>query len=365
MGEYSTRMREDEKYRRVVNRPVNRNGWANGPMVRPHSMARPPRSSRRAFRIENIHFNLPMLLGAAFILAFCAFAYLAVGIIRNSFGGADNKPAVTQKKNASNPAAVAPLPHGQMKILLLGSDQREGDSGYRTDVIILVVIDTDKNTVTAVSFPRDLWVKTTSAGEMKINQVMQMTGFEGMANMFALNFGVKPDYYVLTNFDGFTQFIDNRGGVEVHVAQELTDDCDLPQGLDGDCTVVPGTVHMDGPTALWYVRSRHTSSDIDRLRRAQEVVMAVAKKVVSWQSIPVLMEIKSEVEDNVETNISLEQALSLMPLAANVIDSPDRIQRVSITEEYAAESMSWDGMWILLPDNQAIRRLLLDAGIEL
>jgi LCP family protein required for cell wall assembly len=252
-----------------------------------------------------------------------------------------------------------------MKILLLGSDQRPDEGGFRTDAILLVVLDSEQKSVSVVSFPRDLWVQVPSLYEMKINQVYELAGFDGTAEMMEANFGVRPDYFLMTNFTGFKTFIDNRGGIDVNVEQDLTDDCDLPQQVDGDCTVLQGMVHMDGPTALWYVRSRNTSSDLDRLRREQEVVYALVKKMVSFQTVAQISEIKDELQENVETNMSIEDGLKLIPFATSLLSNSDKIHKVAISEEQATPSWSWNGMWILLPDTNAIRALMEEVGINL
>ena len=122
---------------------------------------------------------------------------------------------------------------------------------------------------------------------------------------------------------------------------------------------------MDGATALWYVRSRSTSSDLDRLRREQEVVHALVKKIVSFQTIEQLADIKAELNENVETNMSIEQGIKLIPFGASVLNHSDRIHKIAIGEEQATPSWSWNGMWILLPDTNAIRSLMQDAGIHL
>ena len=186
-----------------------------------------------------------------------------------------------------------------------------------------------------------------------------------MVDLFQANFNVKPDYYVLTNFSGFTQVINNQGGVDVQVGAKLTDTCDLPQAQNGNCTVKPGTVHMDGPTALWYVRSRDTSSDFDRLRRAQEVLFALCKKMINVKTVAKLPELKTQFQNNIETNMTVNQALSFLPFAISILSSPDRIHRYSITEDQSTPSWSWNGEWILLPDVDAIHQLLLDAGVKM
>jgi LCP family protein required for cell wall assembly len=328
-------------------------------------MARPAAgSSPQPPRAARIRWGAAIPLIALVVLVLCVSAISILAKWSGIFRSGESAALSSAQVGSQNPAMNPPLPTGQMKILLLGSDQRPDDGGYRTDVIILVVVDPDQMTVSAVSFPRDLWVKVPGLYEMKINQVQALGGFDATAAMFQENFGVKPDYYVMTNFAGFTQFIDKQGGVDVEVGQELTDDCDLPQEVNGDCTIAPGVVHMDGGTALWYVRSRNTSSDYDRLRRAQEVLYAVLKKMINFGTLAKLSEIKAELESNVETNLSISKAVSLLPVAARVLQSPDRIRRFSITEDQATPSWSWDGMWILLPDAGAIRGLLQEAGIK-
>lgn len=352
-------LRRDQWQNRVSSRSTPRDPRAIA------SMARPADESGAARRPKRVHLDITVLLGIAFVGLLCASVTLLLIMMAPSARTAEQPllPAVGAA-NPQNAVIPGPAPTGQTKILLLGSDQRPEDGGYRTDVIILVVLDADQKTVSAVSFPRDLWVSAPTLYEMKINQVHALGGFEATAETFAANFGVRPDYYVLTNFAGFTQLIDNQGGVDVEVGQTLTDDCDLPQARDGDCTVEPGTVHMDGKTALWYVRSRHTSSDLDRLRREQEVLFAVFKKMVSLGSLAQFNQIQAQLADNVETNMSVEQAIRLLPAAASALSSPDKIRRYAIGEEQATPSWSWDGMWILLPDLEAIQGVLREAGIR-
>ncbi len=320
-------------------------------------MARPPASAvakaRRAARLRRMLILIVIMIG---LLLLCSTVSAIAK--RGAHASASNQ---VDDPTASVSASVSA---GRVKILLLGSDQRPNDPGYRTDVIILLMIDPYKMTVSAVSFPRDLWVKVPGMGEMKINQVQQLGGFKATSGMFQSTFGVTPDYYVQTNFGGFIQFIDILGGVDVEVGQELTDSCDLPQAVDGDCTVQPGAVHMNGATALWYVRSRTTSSDFDRLRRAQEVLMAAFKKMINFNTVTKLSEIKAQLNDNIQTNLSIEKAISFLPVALSVLKSPDHIKRLVINEDQTTPSWSWNGMWILLPDKAAIDDVLKQAGMK-
>lgn len=294
-------------------------------------------------------------------------SWLSVTAMRNNV--ARHEQARTAKLNdTSTPVAVLPVEQekksNRTNILLLGSDEREGEGGFRTDVILLVSIDTETKTVSAVSFPRDLWVELPGMGGMKINMVQGLGGFEATQSMFETSFNVHPNYYVLTNFQGFQTIIDSLGGIDVVIGQELTDDCDLPQQIDGDCTVVPGTLHMDGQTALWYVRSRHTSSDFDRMRRMQEVMTAAFKQLMSLNALSRIAELYDEFANSVETNLRIKDILLLAPVATEVFDSPEKIQTAAVGEDYGTEMLSWNGMWILLPDLPRVQELLRETGVE-
>ncbi len=360
MNNYQRNKKNKEWQNRVINGPDYSDRWNGKTMAKPTS----PSRTHKPFRFP-FQFNLTTILGIAFIFFACATTItLASAITKNMKKDVKAQSGQGQKAVVSVSDAE-PQFEGQMRILLLGSDQRPNEGGFRTEAILMIVLDSDTKSVSVVSFPRDLWVQVPSLYEMKINQVYELGGFDAMAELFEFNFGIRPDYFMMTNFNGFKQFIDNREGIDVAVGNDLTDDCDLPQQVDGDCTVHPGMVHMDGATALWYVRSRSTSSDLDRLRREQEVVHALVKKIVSFQTIEQLADIKAELNENVETNMSIEQGIKLIPFGASVLNHSDRIHKIAIGEEQATPSWSWNGMWILLPDTNAIRSLMQDAGIHL
>mgnify|MGYP000885201933 CR=1 FL=1 len=319
------------------------------------SMARRRRDQRTA-----------LVLAAALALIFFACFGLYTGVsrtVRKWQAGRAAAAAAPAALPAATPAVIYPADTRPVHILLLGSDQRGDDRSYRTDVIVLVRLDPAKGTASAVSFPRDLWVEPPTLYPMKINMIQAIGGFDAMAAMFETNFGVRPDYYVLTNFSGFTHLIDSLGGIDVHIGQPLTDSCDLPQAQGGICHVDEGVLPMDGATALWYARSRASTSDYDRLRRAQEVVQAVFVRMMSLDALTRLPEYYEIISQDVETNMTLGDIAPLAPFAVRLFQDPARIRRFVINEEQAYPSWSWDGMWILVPDPGAVRALLAEAGI--
>lgn len=331
------------------------------------SMARSPHRRRVNFfqRFQHLSEMLtgPALLAVLAVLVILVFVVTLVLVNKPGRAAkAESAAPVENRQDDLTALLEEETTEGKTTILLLGSDRRETDGSFRTDVLLLLSINGDNGTVSAVSFPRDLWVRVPSLYEMKINQVHELGGFKATAEMFEDNFGIRPDYFVMTDFAGFTTFIDEIGGITVKASVELTDDCDLPQQRDGDCTVMPGETFMDGATALWYVRSRNTSNDIDRLRRAQEVIYGVFNQMVSSGRLDQIPALQKQFKEHIKTNLSAARAISLLPVAARVFKNPDKIQRFAITEDQATPSWSWNGMWILLPDEAAIKALLQEAG---
>lgn len=253
-----------------------------------------------------------------------------------------------------------PLPSDTMTLLLLGSDYRP-NAGFRTDVIMLVSINPQKGIVSVVSFPRDLYVYIPGWTTQRINTAQAHGGFTMMQDTFEYNFGVRPQYYVMTNFQGFIGIIDSLGGINVNAAKYLSDSCDLPQAVGGYCTVNPGSVTMDGATALWYVRSRHSSSDFDRTRRAQEVIYAVFVKMMSLDAISRLPELYNAYVSSVETNLSLEQIVPMIPLTTQVLNDSSRIRRFAVGPNEAYPTITESGASVLIPNLNAIQAIIQDA----
>jgi len=252
-------------------------------------------------------------------------------------------------------------PEGQVNILLLGSDWRPGQS-YRTDVIMLLSLIPDRGIATLTSFPRDLYVNIPGIGYERINAAQPYGGFELTQQTFAEVFDAPIDYYIMTNFAGFSGIIDTLGGITVNAAQGLTDRCDLPQAVDKMCSVPAGRVTMNGATALWYVRSRYSTDDFDRTRRAQEVIIAIAQKAMSLGAVSRAGELFELFRNSVETNVPLDVIVKMLPLATDIMRDPSILQRYAITEnEITHYIVPVTHAMVLLPDYDAIAEIIRQA----
>jgi LCP family protein required for cell wall assembly len=264
------------------------------------------------------------------------------------------QPPTSEQSSSSD--GLIPQPAGQVSIVLLGSDQRPDHGDFRTDVMILVTLRAD-HTISLVSFPRDLYVYLPGLNSQRMNAAMEFGGFDMLSSTLEYNFGIRPQHYILTNFSGFQSIVDSLGGIDVNVAQTLSD---TRTGYPDGFTVYSGMVHMNGEMTLWYVRSRYSTSDFDRLRRAQEVMVALSQKLFSLNALTHLPEAYAAYRSAVETDLTLNDALSLLPLLQAL--DPNRVNRYAITTDQATPWIDPNsGSYYLLPDPTAIRQLLQQA----
>ena len=265
-------------------------------------------------------------------------------------------PSIYSGIGVPAPMGVFSQPDNQINILLLGSDIRPNGTAYRTDVVLLLTLNTDLGTVNVTSFPRDLYVFIPGWAMERINTAQFHGGFDLVSLMFEYNFGVRPDHYAMVNFNGFQQIIDTLGGIDVQVETELTD---KRTGYNW-YTVYPGTVHMDSETALWYVRARKTTSDFDRTRRQQEVLQAIFMRLISLDAIAKAPEIYDQLDTFVGTDLTLQDIVPLLPLAGKVATS-NNINRYTIGPQHVSSWVTFDGAQVLLPNQALVRGVMLEA----
>jgi LCP family protein required for cell wall assembly len=265
-------------------------------------------------------------------------------------------PVVWADINIPPPVGLLPKPEDQVNILLLGSDQRPYDGGFRTDTIMLLTLNPHQGVASVTSFPRDLYVYIPGWTVQRINTALGHGGFETLALTFEYNFGVRPDHYLMVNFSAFRQVIDSLGGIDVNVGATLTDHRDGR----GNYTVRAGVNTMDGETALWYVRSRYTTNDFDRTRRQQEVLQALFTRLLSLDAVGRAPELFDIYRQNVTTDLELADLTPLLPLAAQLSASGE-IEQHLIGLGQVTPWTSYSGASVLLPNREAILEIMKDA----
>jgi LCP family protein required for cell wall assembly len=265
-------------------------------------------------------------------------------------------PSIWPDMDIPGPTGLLAQPKGQLNILLLGSDVRPSDPSFRTDTILLLTINPVKGTVNITSFPRDLYVYIPGWTMQRINTAMGYGGFAKLAQTFEYNFGVRPDHYVLINFASFKRIVNLLGGIDVDVAVTLTDHRD---GYGDYYTMRAGTRHMDGETALWYVRARYSTNDFDRGRRQQEVIVAIFRKLLSRNALANAQSLYKTYNQTVDTDMGFSDIKPLLPVALNL-----KVSRIHHYYISPAEVYNWitsQGAMVLVPVRDRVLQVMHDA----
>lgn len=263
---------------------------------------------------------------------------------------------------------VVPIPvtpeQRVLNILLLGSDQRQGQTGpWRTDVMMWVTIHRDSKKIGVLSIPRDLWVSIPKVGENRINvadyygETLKYPGggHALVADTLKNNLGLETDRYIRLNFEAFEQVIDAMGGITVQVDCPVEDKFIDPSAPGGFriLDVPAGTQVMDGKTALMFARSRHGRGDIDRTRRQQRVLMGIRDRALDVEMIPRIPRIWVSLKKSVDTDLSLQEILSLALLAKDI--SAEQIHSRVIDYTMVRDWTTPEGAMVLLPDRAKIK----------
>lgn len=210
-------------------------------------------------------------------------------------------------------------------VLLLGADNRHDRVVGRTDTMIVAAFRHRDGAVAAFSIPRDLWVPLPDVGGLheqgrthaRVSSVVRVgesrigpgQGLPLLRRTLDEQFGIRVDRYVSVDLAGFVALVDELDGVDVEVQCPIMD-CFWTRGPDQPCEMIEvpaGRVHMDGATALGFVRSRHGRGDRDRTRRQQAVILAFAKKV-RGRGLRGLPKLWKAAKPYLETDLSDEDA---------------------------------------------------------
>ena len=196
-------------------------------------------------------------------------------------------------------------------VMILGVDERDDDVG-RSDTLMLATVDPKQKQVSLLSIPRD--TRTLIQGSYdKINSAYAYGGWKLTRDVVEDLLDTPVDHYVLVNTRSFPRIIDAIGGIDLYVESRMyyVDEWDdaVPGGLVID--LYPGMQHMDGVTAMSYVRYRDEEGDIGRIARQQRFMRAVMEKVTSPAIVTRLPAVIRECMGAVETDLSFRQILEL------------------------------------------------------
>jgi LCP family protein required for cell wall assembly len=178
---------------------------------------------------------------------------------------------------------------GPVTILVAGVDSRSGltrhqqlrlhvgDSvGLNTDVLMVVRIPANHRHIEVVSLPRDSWVTIPGHGQNKINAALAFGGPALMVKTVEQATGLTINDYVEVDFLGFVRVVNALGGVNICLPYAVHDSY---SGLH----ISAGRHHVDGVTALEFVRDRHSFalSDLQRIKDQQQLLSSMLAEATS------------------------------------------------------------------------------------
>jgi LCP family protein required for cell wall assembly len=250
----------------------------------------------------------------------------------------------------------------RLTILIMGVDQRPDENATKanTDSMILCTIDPATQSAGMLSIPRDLYVTLTGHGEGRINTALAIGGPAYAMREVGRVVGVPVQHYVRVNFDTLTSLIDFVGGVDVDVDADINDPQypNMNYGYD-PFVLSKGWQHLDGATALKYARTRHGSSDIVRMRRQQQLIMAMRDRLMQPEvlaklmlNMPLVVDVLSR---SIQSDMSLSEIIQLGLFAKNL--PPERITRVVMDETVVRGYTTPSGAQVLLLIPDRIQKL--------
>ena len=228
----------------------------------------------------------------------------------------------------------------RLTIALLGSDGGFDRKGVRTDTIIVLSIEVATGDAAAFNIPRNwknlTFPEGTPAAERWpdgypeiANEVYGLglrvpeafpgvddTAGHAIKSALAQLTGLDIQYYVLLDMQGFVGVIDLFGGIDVHVTETINDRIKpiVPDGPHIDIVVEPGDHHLDGLTALGYVRARTKTSDYHRMTRQRCVVGALIDQVTPAEVLANYLPLTGLISDHITTDIPLDRLDELVVL---------------------------------------------------
>jgi LCP family protein required for cell wall assembly len=204
-----------------------------------------------------------------------------------------------------------------------------------------------------ISIPSNLYVYIPGYTMQRINAAYALGGIKLLGETFAYNFGLKPSRFVLAHPEDFALLVDDVGGVGVSVLYPLPDACGgIPSGLQT----------MKGSRALCYVSYQDGTDEIDRLVRQQQLLRLVFNKMVKNGNLAKLPQLYVSYKDLIETDFSLVELASYIPLALKLGD-PARVKYFIIDWEAISlwELPDESQTQVFLPDHEVVADIIQTA----
>ncbi len=232
----------------------------------------------------------------------------------------------TRKNVDHNSTAKAKKLTEPFTILLMGVDSEfeglKANQAFNGDTLMLITFNPKTLTLSMFSVPRDLYVPISCNNDRlaKINSSAAY-GSDCVINTIKDLTDIDIDYYVKINFKGVVELVDALDGINVDVTMDFCEQNSNREFGDKLICLNKGMQKLDGEQALAFARHRKTliRGDIDRIANQQKVVEAILNEVKNIKSFDEIEDILDAINNNIDTNISRDQILSLYNVAKDIL----------------------------------------------
>lgn len=221
-----------------------------------------------------------------------------------------------------------------LNVMLFGSDSYSAGDGGRTDTMLMVSVDNRHKKLKLTSFMRDMWIQIPGHGSDRLNAAYAIGGPSLSIETIERNMGVHIDRYVVADFVGFEQIVNNLGGIDMYLTEDeceyLNTHCDDPNPLYGE-----GVRHLSGLQALNHARNRDSlGSDFDRTSRQRDVISAIVSKLKT-ASLGQITSIISQSGPLITTNLKKNEIAALVPNSLMYLNYEIEEFRIPEPENYS------------------------------
>ncbi|MDO4432170.1 MAG: LCP family protein [Aerococcaceae bacterium] len=291
---------------------------------------------------------LPIILISLFVLLLGGTFYVwrAYSSIRDSLDSVYSEKPAEQQMKREQQVQIVDGKKQPFSVLLLGIDTGEygREGGGRSDVMLVATVNADTKRVTITSIPRDTRTEIVGYGmEDKINHAYAFGGSAMSVNSVQNLLDIPIDYTFTIDMGGFEKVIDAVGGV--YITPSSTFNIDGYQFYEGQ------TMHMDGFTALQYVRFRSDGEgDYGRQKRQRELITAIVKAMVDAETLVSYDAILESLEGVVTMDMTFDEISSVI---RNYSSAANNIENYQLS----GTGTTIDGVYYDIPDAASIEEI--------
>lgn len=324
-------------------------------------------------RLKKPWFKKPLVYIFILIAIFLGYFSFKLGLVYNSFI-VENQPwwknvaglvfdfgGGGKVKDDPNPMPQPEEKRFDVLVLGIRGEKDVEEGGLLTDTILVASFDKDSKKTAMISIPRDLYIDvaiTAKNGKTveikgKINEIYE----KGLANGGGIDLaekviskitGIYLDKTVVFDFGAFKEVVDDLGGIDIYLEKPFKEATQWGYAF----SLPAGNNHLNGEQALYYVRSRFSTSDFDRARRQQEVVIAIKNKALSLGVLSNPLKVNSllsGLKGSIKTDFQIWDINDILTLAGSFSPKQPVKSFVISTDNLVYETHTTSGEYILLP----------------